>query len=84
MDNGKSLLPTGITGVEGGFQFGDVVTCLDAEGAEVAKGLVNYSSDELQKISGRHTKDIEGILGFKTYDEVIHRDDMVIVGDGRK
>jgi glutamate 5-kinase len=84
VNNGKSLLPTGITGVEGGFKFGDLVACLDVKGVEVARGLVNYSSEELQKIRGRHTSEIEGILGFKTYDEVIHRDDMVILGDRGK
>lgn len=78
--NSKSLLPSGITGVEGEFQFGELVACLDKKRVEVARGLVNYSSAELQKIRGRHTKEIEGILGFKNYDEVIHRDVLVVHG----
>lgn len=84
VNNGKSLLPSGITRVEGEFQAGDLVACLDGEGVEIARGLVNYTSQELGKIRGHHTKEIEGILGFKVYDEVIHRDDLVVHPERRK
>ncbi len=75
---GRSLLPSGIKDVEGTFGAGDCVRCLDPEGAEIARGLVSYGSAELRKIRGAHTRDIDGILGYKISDEVIHRDDMVL------
>ena len=50
-----------------------------ADGAEIARGLVNYSAAELRKIQGRHSRDIDSMLGYKITDEVIHRDDLVIV-----
>jgi glutamate 5-kinase len=74
---GKSLLPSGIVDVEGDFQSGDCVMIIDECGKEFAKGLTNYSSKELLKIIGAQTVDIEGILGYKYYDEVIHRDNLV-------
>jgi len=75
---GKSLLAIGITKVEGDFKFGDSVGIVNQNGKEIARGLVNYSDKELVKIIGRTTRDIEQILGHKYYDEVIHRDDLVI------
>lgn len=84
LNNGKSLLPSGITQVDGEFRFGDLVTCRDFEGVEIARGLVNYNSGELLKIKGKQTREIEGILGSKNYDEVIHRDDLVIVNKPSK
>jgi len=77
-ERGRSLLPSGVQQVEGSFGAGDCVRCLAPDGAEVARGLVNYGSAELQKIKGAHTRDIDSILGYKVSDEVIHRDDMVI------
>lgn len=77
-EKGRSLLPSGVKLVEGTFGAGDCVRCLDPEGHEVARGLVNYSSAELRKIRGAHTRDIDSLLGYKVSDEVIHRDDMVI------
>jgi glutamate 5-kinase len=77
-DGGRSLLPSGVTLVEGTFGGGDCVRCLAPDGGEVARGLVNYSSAELRRIQGAHTRDIDRILGYKISDEVIHRDDMVI------
>jgi glutamate 5-kinase len=77
-DKGRSLLPSGVALVEGAFGAGDCVRCLAPEGAEVARGIVNYGSAELRKIQGAHTRDIDTILGYKVCDEVIHRDDMVI------
>jgi glutamate 5-kinase len=76
---GKSLLPSGIVRVEGRFEGGDAVSCLDPHGREVAKGLVNYASDDLAKIRGAKTGEIAGILGHKDYDEAIHRDNLVIL-----
>ena len=76
---GRSLLPKGVVGVTGRFSFGDAVTVTHG-GARVALGLSNYSSDALAKIQGRHTRDIAELLGAKDYDEVIHRDNLVLTG----
>ncbi len=76
---GKSLLPSGIIEVSGTFRFGDAVDCIDASTTRFAQGLVNYSSQELQAIIGQHTSRIETILGEKAYDEVIHRDNLVLL-----
>ncbi len=77
--HGKSLLPSGIVEVSGAFRFGDAVDCVDTAAAQFAQGLVNYSSKELQAIMGQHTSHIEQILGQKAYDEVIHRDNLVLL-----
>ena len=77
-EKGRSLLPSGLRDVEGSFGAGDCVRCIDPDGAEVARGLVNYSATELKKIQGAHTRDIERLLGYKVSDEIIHRDDLVI------
>ena len=74
----KSLLPSGIKGVEGRFKVGDAVACLDSKGARVAKGLTNYSSEDIGKIKGLKTSQIEKALGFRYSDEVIHADNLVI------
>jgi len=76
---GKSLLPSGVVAVEGRFEAGDAVACLDPKGREVAKGLVNFSSTDLKKIKGAKTAELVEILGRKDYDEVIHRDNLVIL-----
>ncbi|GBE41476.1 glutamate 5-kinase [bacterium BMS3Bbin09] len=76
---GRSLLPSGIAGVEGGFEVGDYIKCLNADGKKIAKGLTNYSSKDLKQIKGKKTSEIEKILGYKYSDEVIHRDNLVIV-----
>ena len=78
-ERGRSLLPSGIKIVEGAFGAGDCVRCVAPDGVEVARGLVSYSAAELRRIQGVHTRDIDTILGYKISDEVIHRDDMVIV-----
>ena len=75
---GKSLLPSGVTGIQGDFDIGDAVTCEDATGKAFAKGLTNYNSKEIAKIKGKKTGDIMAILGYKDYDEVIHRDNLVV------
>ncbi len=79
VERGKSLLPTGIIRVEGDFEAGEVVHCMDTSGMEFARGMVNYSSEEIEKIKGRKTREIENILGYRIYDEVIHRDNLVVM-----
>ena len=76
--DGKSLLPTGVTQVEGDFVLGDPVSCVDAQGNTIAKGLVNYSADEIRKIMGLKTAKIEQVLGYKDYDEIVHRDNLAV------
>lgn len=76
---GKSLLPSGIVKVEGPFNVGDAVNCLSRDGRKVAKGLTNYSSEEIERIKGKKTFEIEKILGYKYSDEVIHRDNLVVI-----
>jgi glutamate 5-kinase len=75
----KSLLPAGILEVVGGFGLGDVVSLVTAEGTEFARGLVGYSADDLRRIRGLQTTDIEPTLGYKYLDEAIHRDDLVLL-----
>jgi glutamate 5-kinase len=76
---GKSLLPSGVRDVRGAFGVGECVRCLDIRGREFARGLVNYSAQELHQIKGLHTSEIEKTLGYKAYDEIIHRDDLVLL-----
>ncbi len=76
---GKSLLPAGIRRVEGNFDYSDTVSCLTENGAEFARGLVNYNAVDTAKLAGKHTKDIENILGYRDYDEIIHRDNLVLL-----
>jgi glutamate 5-kinase len=76
---GKSLLPSGITGVKGNFELGESVRCIDENGSEIARGLASYGSDEIRKILGAKSTSIEGILGYKYGDEIIHRDDLVVI-----
>jgi glutamate 5-kinase len=76
---GRSLLPSGLKNIHGSFGVGECVRCLDQEGREFARGLVNYSAQELEQIKGLHTSKIEKVLGYKAYDEIIHRDDLVLL-----
>ena len=76
---GKSLLASGILNVVGPFEVGDPVSCVDQNGKEFAKGLVNFSSDTLGKIKGLKTATIQQQLGPQEYEEVIHRDNLVIL-----
>ncbi len=76
---GKSLLASGILRVEGHFGPGDPVICADSEGRECAKGLVNFPSDTLHKIKGLKTAEIRNVIGSQEYEEVIHRDNLVIL-----
>jgi glutamate 5-kinase len=77
--HGKSLLSSGIIEVRGEFGIGDTVHCLDRHDQVVAAGLVNYSSVHLESIKGHHSDEIESLLGFKDCDEVIHRDNLVLL-----
>ena len=79
VQGGKSLLPAGIRRVEGNFDYSDTVSCLTENGAEFARGLVNYNAVDTAKLAGKHTKDIENILGYRDYDEIIHRDNLVLL-----
>lgn len=75
--SGKSLLPVGVTAVRGEFQRGDLVSCEDVNGVEVARGLVNYSSDDAQKIKQQTSDKLESILGHSADPELIHRDNLI-------
>jgi glutamate 5-kinase len=77
---GRSLLSIGVTAVQGSFDRGDLIACLDSSAAEVARGLVNYSADEARRIMGRPSGDIEAILGYVDEPELIHRDTLVLAG----
>ncbi len=79
LHKGKSLLPSGVTAVEGDFSAGAVVQIVDLQGREFARGITNYSWIELNRIKGQKCKDICSILGYKDYDEVIHRDNLSLV-----
>lgn len=75
----SGLLPAGITEIENDFDIGDVVSIIDKNNIEIAKGIVNYSSIDCKKILGEHSDNIEKILGYKNYDNIISRDNIVIL-----
>ena len=77
--DGRSLLPAGVTRVEGRFERGDAVVVRDSDGLELARGLCAYSSEAAQRLCGRHSRDLESILGYRGRDEMIHRDDLVLL-----
>jgi len=76
---GKSLLPIGVIAAEGAFERGDVVACCDEQGIEVARGLANYSANEVQRIMRKPSSQIENILGYVEESELIHRDNLVLL-----
>src|SRR5215470_7641463 len=76
---GGSLLPAGVTAARGRFERGDTVSVLNSEGAEVARGIIAYSDTDAARIMGRKTSEIAEILGFRGRDEMIHRDDLVLL-----
>ena len=78
MAKGKSLLPAGIVDIEGAFARGDAVAVKSIGGQEIARGLCAYSSADARRIMGYKTDEIEGLLGYRGRDEMIHRDDLVI------
>jgi glutamate 5-kinase len=75
----RSLLPSGVRGVEGDFGRGDPVDLVDAAGVVFARGLAAYDANELRRIAGRHTADIEAVLGYRYLDEAVHRDDLAVL-----
>ncbi len=77
LSNGKSLLPAGITKVQGTFKKGDNVLIVDELGNDFARGLSSFSSEEITKIKGLQSDQIEGVLGYSSKSEIIHKDDMV-------
>lgn len=80
LEQGRSLLPVGVKTVEGDFRKGDVVSLCDEIGQEVARGLSNYSSSDAERLRGRSTEQITGLLGTIPYAELVHRDNLVVVG----
>src|SRR5690606_29706116 len=78
-EGGRSLLPAGILDVVGTFDLGDIVSLARAEGGEFARGLAGYPSTDLRRLRGLQSADIEATLGYKVLDEVIHRDDLVLL-----
>jgi glutamate 5-kinase len=79
--SGKSLLPAGVTRVEGHFARGDCVIIRDVGGAEIGRGLIAYDAEDAVRLIGRHSGDIESVLGLPGRAEMIHRDDMALVGE---
>lgn len=75
---GKSLLAAGITRVEGEFQAQDAVKLCDPTGTEIARGLVNYSSEEIRRVQGQQSTELANILGYAGADTIVHRDNLVV------
>ena len=82
LNNGKSLLPSGIIAVEADFNIGAPVEFRNRKNEILGIGLANYSADDIRKIMGLKSNQIKGVLGHKSYDEVVHRDNLVITCDG--
>jgi glutamate 5-kinase len=78
VEKNKSLLPAGIVKVDGSFERGDVVVIQTAEGTPIARGLSNYSSEDVERIRGKKTADVRSMLAEQAYDEVVHRDNLVV------
>ena len=78
LGKGKSLLPAGVIDIEGEFERGDALAVKSIDGQEIARGLCAYSSADARRIMGYKTDEIEGLLGYRGRDEMIHRDDLVI------
>lgn len=80
LGQGRSLLPAGVTAVDGAFERGDAVSIRDAQGREIARGLSAYSSHDAARIKGHNSSEIEKLLGFTGRAEMVHRDDLVVKG----
>lgn len=78
-EQGRSLLPVGVKSVSGGFTRGEMVSCVDADNMEIARGLANYNADETARIIGRPSSEIAKILGYCADEELVHRDNMVLM-----
>ncbi len=79
IEQGKSLLPVGVTASEGDFKRGDIVDCKSTEGVVIARGLINYSSDEVSQLHKTASHDISDLLGYSGEAELIHRDNLVLI-----
>ena len=79
LEEGKSLLPIGVKEVQGEFETGDVVACIDPAGKECARGLVNYSASDTRRIMGQPSTKIADILGSVSETELMHRDNLIIL-----
>jgi len=84
LGSGRSLLPAGVTRVDGSFERGDAVRVVAADGSELARGLVAYSADEARAIAGSRSSRIEEVLGYRGRDEIIHRDDLVLTNSNER
>ena len=80
LNGGKSLLPAGVTAVEGSFERGDAVALSDPGGREIGRGLIAYNAEDARRIIGHKSRDIEARLGYRGREELIHRDDLVLTG----
>ena len=78
-ESGRSLLAVGVRDVQGNFLRGEVVSCVSENGIEVARGLINYNADETRRIKGQSSQRFEEILGYVDDQELIHRDNLVLV-----
>ena len=78
LNGGKSLLPAGVTDIQGEFERGDAVVVAAQDGYEIARGITAYSAKDARRIMGNKTSEIEGILGYRGDDEMVHRDDLVL------
>ena len=78
-EKGRSLLPVGVREVTGHFNRGEIVSCCTADGREIARGLVNYNTEETRKIIGKSSDRIEELLGYVDDQELIHRDNLIIL-----
>lgn len=76
---GKSLLAVGVKAISGNFRRGDLVSCVDLHGSEIARGLINYGAEDVAKIAGKPSAEFESLLGYADEDELIHRDNLVLV-----
>jgi glutamate 5-kinase len=79
-EQGKSLLPVGVMAIHGIFHKGDVVSLCDAAGVEFARGLTNYSANDAKRVLGLRTENVREILGVVPYEEIVHRDNLVVTG----
>jgi glutamate 5-kinase len=77
--NGKSLLPIGVKSITGEFKRGEIISCVDQDGKEIARGLSNYNSVQAALIIGKSSKEIQELLDCAEEDEIIHRDNMIMI-----
>ncbi|MEZ0263998.1 MAG: PUA domain-containing protein, partial [Phycisphaerae bacterium] len=82
VDKGRSLLPAGVKAVRGRFEKGDLIAVETEGGQEVARGLSNYASAVAEQLVGKKTPEVRALLGEAAYDEVIHRNNLVVTGRG--